>query len=466
MPARLKYLLYLLFIIVVIMATFFIWQIINKLNTVTEEGVVNENIIEDTEVIVEIKPNNTYGVLMAEQGVASTVANAIFEAASMVYDLSKVRVGRELVLIYDAKTNELKQFRYQIDTEEELFVTKVLTPQPPLSGGQESGQDNSSDKRDIGDLVFEEEISEINEWQAERKNIPYEVRVKTSEGTIESSLYESAIAQGVDERAVVELANIFQWSIDFAYQVQAGDAYKFIYEERFLDGEYIMPGRILAGKFINEDKPYYAFYFDSTPLNPPLSGGQESGQDSLPNKGEAGGLADNGKNEAAYYDENGNSVQKIFLKAPVAYKYISSGFTTGLRYIQAFNISTGHRAIDYAATYGTPIRSVGDGTVVYAGWKGSYGNFVSVRHNSTYTTNYAHMSKIAVKYGQQVKQNETIGYVGSTGLSTGPHVHYEMVKNGVKINPLREILPPGEPIVEENMARFNQEIGEYKKQLD
>jgi murein DD-endopeptidase MepM/ murein hydrolase activator NlpD len=130
-----------------------------------------------------------------------------------------------------------------------------------------------------------------------------------------------------------------------------------------------------------------------------------------------------------------------------------------------FGLSGPHRAIDYAAAIGTPIRTVGDGTVAFAGWKTGYGYFTSIRHNGTYTTNYAHQSKILVTVGQKVNQSDVIGKVGSTGYSTGPHLHYEMVKNGVKINPLEEILPPGKPIQEDNRARFFNEIANYQEIL-
>jgi murein DD-endopeptidase MepM/ murein hydrolase activator NlpD len=245
------------------------------------------------------------------------------------------------------------------------------------------------------------------------------------------------MVQGIDERAIISLADVFQWSVDFVMDVRVDDTFKFIYEERFQDGKYVMPGDILAAKFVNDGKTYYAFYFEES------------------------------DDEWGYYDEEGNSVQKIFLRAPAAYKYISSGFTTGQRYISAFNISTGHRAIDYAAPTGTPIRSVGDGTVVFAGWDSrGYGYRTSIRHNSVYTTNYCHQSKVAVRYGQKVKQGQTIGYVGSTGLSTGPHLHYEMVKNGVKINPLREEFPSDKPIAEVSRAAFIEAVAEYRPQLD
>ena len=249
-------------------------------------------------------------------------------------------------------------------------------------------------------------------------------------------MYESALAQNIDERAVIGFADAFQWTIDFAWEVRQGDTYKFIYEERYLDGEYIMPGQILAGKFVNAGKDLYAFYYQETAEN------------------------------FGYFDEAGNSAERTFLKAPLAFKYITSGFTTGSRYIAAFNIAPGHRAIDYAATFGTPVRAVGDGTVIFAGWDGSYGYKISVRHNATYTTNYAHLSKFAIKSGQKVSQGQTIGYVGSTGLSTGPHLHYELVKNGTKINPLTEVFPPKEGIKEENKPAYLAVTKDLKEKLD
>lgn len=392
------------------LATFFIWQNSGQISTATDSEKNDQAKPEPTTRVekIEIIDGSTYGNLMATASITPQVATAIFNVAEDVYDLTKIRVGRTLDLVYDLKTDELKQLVYQIDTEEELYVTK-----------HDEGTATSSPT-----------------WTAQRIPIPYEVKIVTSSGVISTSMYEAALADGIDARAIIALAEVFQWSVDFALDVRVGDTFEFIYETRYRDGEYMMPGRILAGKYINAGTSYYAFLYED----------------------EKGG--------EAYYDQDGNSVQKIFLKAPVAFKYISSGFTTGQRYVQAFNVSTGHRAIDYAASYGTPIRVVGDGTVVQAGWNGSYGNFVSVRHNGTYTTNYAHMSKIAVSYGQKVAQGQTIGYVGSTGFSTGPHLHYEMVKFGTKINPLLEILPPGAEIDDASRERFESAIKDWAKELD
>ena len=359
---------------------------------------------------VRIETGSTFGVLMANHGLSASLSNELYNVSLAEYDLAKVREGREIILTYDLASNELKSLLYQIDNDNELFVYREITK-------------NENDEFVLG------------AWQAKNRAIAYEVLVVTKEAEIESSLYQSALDAGIDERAVIELANSFQWTLDFSMDTKTGDSFKFIYEERHLNGEFVMPGKILAAKYVNVGKEYKLFYF-------------EENEDNI-----------------GYFDEEGNSVQRMFLKAPVEFRYISSGFTTGMRYIEAFNVSTGHRAIDYAAPAGTPIRAVGDGTITKASWNGPYGNFISIRHNGTYTTNYAHLSRYAVKSGQKVKQGDIIGYVGSTGFSTGPHLHYEMVKNGVKINPLAEVLPPGKAILGENKDRFNEKIKEWKDKL-
>jgi murein DD-endopeptidase MepM/ murein hydrolase activator NlpD len=382
---------------------------------------------EKTDRLVELDINDgdTYGKLMDKAEVDFFMATAIYDAAELVYDLAKIRAGRKIVLIYDKDTEELKELSYQLDSEDELHVKKKKA----TTTEEISAINTESNEEFLG-------TEESEGWVAEIIPIPYTVRIKTTEGKVETSMYQAALDNDIDIRAIIELANAFQWSIDFALDPRVGDTFKFIYEERYLDGEYVMPGQIFAGRYINNGKSYEVYYFE----------------ESEDNKG--------------FFDTEGNSVQKLFLKAPVAFKYISSGFTTGLRYIQAFNISTGHRAIDYAAPYGTPVRSVGDGTVTFVGWDNGYGQKISIHHNATYSTNYAHLSKYAVKRGQKIKQGDVIGYVGSTGLSTGPHLHYEMVKHGTKINPLKEVLPPGEPIKEENRERYFNEIKKWQEMLE
>ncbi|MDO8261342.1 MAG: M23 family metallopeptidase [Candidatus Magasanikbacteria bacterium] len=359
---------------------------------------------------IEINDGETYGVLMDRAGVDYVTQTKIYNAALASYDLVKIRVGKTLNLIHDKNSDEFIELVYQIDTEEELHVRKIKS---------ENGVATSS--------------PELETWQAEVVPINYEIRIKTSGGTVESSMYQAALDNSIDERAIIELANAFQWEIDFAMDPRKGDTFKFVYEERYLNGEYVMPGKVLAGQYVNEGENHELYYFEET------------------------------KDNIGYFDAEGNSAQKMFLKAPVEFRYISSGYTTGNRVVMEIGLSGQHRAVDYAAAMGTPIRAVGDGKVTSAGWsRVGYGNLISIRHNGTYSTNYAHLSKFAVKSGQSVKQGEVIGYVGSTGYSTGPHLHYEMVKNGTKIDPLKEVLPPGKAIAEENRARFLEE----KKKLE
>ncbi len=354
-------------------------------------------------VRVDIPPQATFGVLMEDAGVSGVDTTAIYAASKDVYDLATIRAGKTIDLVYDPTSSgsgTLRELVYALNDEEELHVRKE------------------------GDV-----------WTAAKETIAYELKIKTVEGTVESSLYAAALGQGIDERAVIAMADVFQWTIDFAQDVRVGDTFKFIYEERYRDGKYVMPGHVIAAEYVNDGTTYRGYRF-------------------VDSKGEEG-----------YYDEKGVSLRKMFLKAPVAFKYITSGFTTGLRYVSAFNTSTGHRAIDYAAKAGTPIRATADGTVVSAGWNGPYGNMVSIRHNATYTTNYAHQSRMAVKRGQKVEQGQVIGYVGSTGFSTGPHLHYEMVKNGSKINPLRETFPGTDPVPEAEKAAFEAVVREWQDKL-
>jgi murein DD-endopeptidase MepM/ murein hydrolase activator NlpD len=348
-----------------------------------------------------VEEGDVFSKIGARAGLDAAECYRIYDATKDVYDLAKLRVGNKL-FFYPDEAGQIHKIMYAVDSDRELFIEKD-------AGGS---------------------------WQARLENIVYEIKEKTVEGTIDSSLYESALAAGADERAVLQFAEGLEWSIDFANDPRVGDKYKFAYEERYRDGKFIMPGKVLAGAYLNGDKLYQTFYFE----------------ESNDNKG--------------YFDENGNSVQKMFLKAPLAFKYISSPFTSGRRFVEAFSVSTKHRAIDYAAAAGTPIRAIGDGTVTFAGWSPvGYGNLTSIRHNGTYSTNYAHQSKIIVKRGQRVRQGEVIGYVGSTGFSTGAHLHFEMEKDGVKVNPANEIVPPGKPIGEARKADFLKAIEQLKEKI-
>lgn len=359
---------------------------------------------------VPIKAGETYTALMQKAGVSRQKALAILGAAQPSYDLARIKAGKNIELTFSPE-KELKKLLYRIDTQEQLVATTAPA---------------------------KKEASSSPEWTAKTEPIPYKVETAVASGTVTSSMYRAAQNKNIDIRAIIKLANAFQWTIDFAMETRKGDSFKFIYEKKYLDGEYVRPGKILAAKYINAGKEYQIYYYEESDDN------------------------------QGYFNEEGKSAQKMFLKAPVNYKYISSGYTTGPRYLAKFRMYTSsHKAIDYAAKTGTPIRSVGNGVVTTAGWNSSgYGYLTAVRHNSTYTTRYAHQSRILVRPGQRVEQGEVIGYVGNTGLSTGPHLHYEMIKYGRKINPLNLELPPAKSISEESMDKFQKAIAPYQKMLN
>jgi len=262
-------------------------------------------------------------------------------------------------------------------------------------------------------------------FTAVKKDIVYEVDKVLVQAKIEDSLFLAAQKIGESAALPVRLAQIFAWDVDFVKDIRKGDSFRALIEKRYRKGEFAGYGRILAARFVNKGNIFNAFLF----------------QDS-------GGRCD-------YYDENGDSVRKAFLKAPLEFSRISSGYSLS-RLHPILKVRRPHRAIDYAAPRGTPIKSIGDGKVVTKSYSKGAGRYVKVRHNSIYTTVYNHMSRFArgLRVGKTVSQGETIGYVGATGYATGPHLDFRMKKNGRYVNPLHVKSPPVEPVPKEDMPRF------------
>jgi murein DD-endopeptidase MepM/ murein hydrolase activator NlpD len=254
-------------------------------------------------------------------------------------------------------------------------------------------------------------------------------------GTIELSLAVTMDELGASPQLTNDIVDVFGWQIDF-FRLQKGDQFKMIYEEKLVDNEVIGFGDIKAMFFQHFGNDYYAYYFN-----------QGNGID--------------------YFDEEGNSLRKAFLKYPLDFTRISSRYS-GNRYHPVQKRWKAHRGTDFAAPRGTPIRSVGDGIVLDAKYGVNNGNFVKIRHNATYATQYLHMSKIAsgIRPGVKVKQGQTIGFVGSTGLARGNHLCYRFWKNGVQIDALKVKLPPSEPIHEDNKIRFAAVRDAFREQLD
>jgi murein DD-endopeptidase MepM/ murein hydrolase activator NlpD len=262
-----------------------------------------------------------------------------------------------------------------------------------------------------------------------------EVKVKTRSigGVIHSSLYQTLQDKGVTPVLAIEMANVYAWTIDF-YRIQKNDWFKVIYEEKYVEDKKVGLGKIKAAVFNHAGKSFYAFYFV---------------QDSI----------------GDYFDENANSLRRAFLKSPLEYGRLTSGYTMK-RFHPVQKRWKAHLGTDYAAPKGTPILATGDGMVIESAYKVNNGNYVKIKHNSTYTTQYLHMSKRAVKVGQFVSQGDVIGYVGSTGLATGPHVCYRFWKNGKQVNHLSEEFPPSEPIADKHKKKFETYASEMKEKLE
>lgn len=262
---------------------------------------------------------------------------------------------------------------------------------------------------------------------------------KVASGSIRSSLLQSFDENGHNPQLGMELSNIFAWEIDF-YRLQKGDRYKVIYQEKNIDGKPAGVHRIISALFEHEGFPFYAFYFQ------PEGGERITGD---------------------YFDESANSLRKEFLKAPLKFSRISSRFSKN-RLHPVLKTYRPHLGVDYAAPKGTPILSVGDGIVEEVAYNAGNGNYVKIRHNSTYSTQYLHMSKFAsgIKRGAKVSQGDVIGFVGSTGLATGPHVCFRFWKNGVQVDPLKVQIPPSKPVDAKYRGEYDKQVSAMMTQME
>ena len=268
----------------------------------------------------------------------------------------------------------------------------------------------------------------LTAWRDEKT---VNIKAEQIEGVINTSLWNAIKDANGDANLTMELSDIYSWTVDF-FGIQPGDTFKVVYENRYIHDECIGMGKILACYLNNAGSKHYAYYFEQ-----------------------------NGNGQ--YFDENGANLRKAFLKAPLNYRRISSTFSNARRH-PVTKVVRPHHGVDYAAPTGTPVVTVGDGTVIEKGWdKKGGGNYLKIKHNSTYTTTYMHLNGFAkgIQKGSKVKQGDLIGYVGSTGMSTGPHLDFRLNKNGAYINPLTFNPPSAEPVSEDNKVAFEEVIKMY-----
>lgn len=273
-------------------------------------------------------------------------------------------------------------------------------------------------------------------YQSMVEELPVETRVSHASSTINSSLFEAGQEAGLSDNLLMQLVGIFGWDVDFALDIRSGDAFTVVYEERYVNGSRLGDGAVLAAEFVNQGQSYRAVRFS-----------------------EADG-------PAHYYTPEGNSMRKAFLRTPVDFSRISSRYGGRTHPVkQTFRM---HKGVDYAAATGTPVKSTGDGKIVFRGVKGGYGNVLILQHGGKYSTLYAHLSsfKKGLGVGSRIRQGQVIGFVGSTGLATGPHLHYEFRVNGVHTNPLTVKLPNAGPIPEHLKAQFIEQTTPLLAQLE
>lgn len=267
-------------------------------------------------------------------------------------------------------------------------------------------------------------------------NKPIEVQRRFADVTISSSLWNDMSASGSSPKLIMKLSDIYAWTVDF-FGLQANDRFRIIYQQTLCENEVISIDTIYFASFTRDENSTYAIMYDQ------------------------------GDGDNVYWNEKGESMRRAFLKAPLEFKRISSGFSYHRKH-PVTGVVKAHTAVDYAAPTGTPVVSIGDGTVISVGWAGGGGNTVKVKHNGVYTTSYMHLSKYGpgIKNGVHVKQGQVIGYVGMTGTATGPHLDFRVYKNGTAINPLTMESPSTDPIKPENMPALDSVFRAYKAELD
>ena len=337
-----------------------------------------------------------------------------------------VKPGQSLSDVFQEQGFAASDLQRALDSQDDASALRRLRP------GNEFAFDVSSDgsllamRFDRGDaarVVLRFDSDSVREEVEDRA---VERRVEVAHGVVNSSLFEAGDQAGMSDAMTLKLANAFGYDIDFAQDLRQGDSFSVIYDTVYRDGEQLRGGDILAATFINQGKRYTAIRYTNT------------------------------SGETLYYTEDGRPLRKSFLRTPVEFTRISSVFSSG-RMHPVLGRMRAHRGVDYAAPSGTPIRAAGAGKIAFRGWQNGYGNVVIIQHEGKYTTLYGHMSRFAnIKVGQHVAQGQTVGFVGMTGLATGPHLHYEFRLGGVHRDPLKVTLPPPEPLPATQLAQFRK----------
>ena len=344
------------------------------------------------EVEYTFKKGDTFYDVLLEFDFTPNEIFQLIESSKEICNLKKIRPDITMSLKIDPVDHSLNRLEYSFDDRHLLILTKT----------------------DQGFLAYKEEIV-------------FDTILCAISGTIKSNLFNDCIKAGGHPQLILNFADIFAWDVDFISDIRENDSFKILFEEIYRDGEFVKYGKILAAEFTNREKRFRAFYFEDD------------------------------KGRAAYYNDKGRSLTREFLKSPLRYSRISSRFSRR-RFHPVLRIYRPHLGVDYAAPTGTPVEATCNGKIIFIGWKGGYGKCIIIRHNHIYTSLNGHLSRFAkgMKRGKQVKQGQVIGYVGSTGLSTGPHLDYRLKKRGEFINPLKFNSPRVRSVNNALLPRFEK----------
>lgn len=374
----------------------------------SEDAVSPYGFCDDSLAVVEgrVKNGQFFSSLLGALGMSAQEAYNLTQACDSVFDARTLRVGQPYRAYYSSPVEDETgdgTLRYLV-YDRDRSSSIVFTCRPPYEA-----------------------------WVCEK---PVTVESRYADVTIENSLWVDMRAEGVSPLLIVSLSDIYAWTVDF-FALQRGDRFRVMYEEKVCDGEVIAVDTVRYAIFTHAGQDYPMVMY---------------------NQGDGGNL---------WWNDKGESMRKAFLKAPLSYSRISSGFSYARKHPVTRKVRP-HTGVDYAAPKGTPVMTIGDGVVTSVKYEGAGGNTVRIRHNSVYSTAYLHLSKYAkgLKAGKRVRQGEVIGYVGSTGRSTGPHLDFRVWKNGTPINPLKMDSPPAEPVKEANRPAFEAASRSYRARID
>lgn len=343
----------------------------------------------------KVRPGDTLATLLSRLGVQDDAAAAFIKADRIAHNVMQLKAGRRV----QAQTNQAGELQ------------RLATTVTEGSG------------KPVKNIVIRREG---DSFTASEMSADVERRIEMRTGEIRSSLFAATDAAQIPDAIATQIVDMFATNIDFASDLRRGDRFNVVYETFWQNGEYVRTGRVLAGEFLNGNNKYQSVWFDE------------------PGNRQGGG----------YYSFDGKSLKKAFLKSPLEFSRVSSGFSMRVHPISGQ--WKRHQGVDFAAPTGTPIRAAGDGVIDFAGTQGGYGNVVVIKHWNNYSTAYAHMSRFAsgMRKGAKVSQGEVIGYVGSTGWSTGPHLHYEFRVGNQPRDPMSIEVPNAQPLAGAELQRF------------